>query len=64
MRKDPLCIILMPTRELVIQVTKEINNLNHYEGEFKVISIYGGIHIAAHVYLTLLLLKELIFKGK
>jgi ATP-dependent RNA helicase DeaD len=39
------CIVLAPTRELAIQVTKEIQKLRHYETEFKVVTVYGGVSI-------------------
>ncbi len=32
----------MPTRELCVQVSKEIDLLNHYSMEFKVAKIIGG----------------------
>jgi ATP-dependent RNA helicase DeaD len=36
---------MAPTRELAIQVTKEIDKLKHYENEFKVVTVYGGVSI-------------------
>jgi ATP-dependent RNA helicase DeaD len=38
-------IVLAPTRELAIQVTNEIQKLRHYETEFKVVTVYGGVSI-------------------
>ena len=38
-------ICMAPTRELAIQVTKELEKLKHYEGEFKVVTVYGGVSI-------------------
>jgi ATP-dependent RNA helicase DeaD len=38
-------IVLAPTRELAIQVTKEIEKLKHYDTEFRVVTVYGGVNI-------------------
>ena len=38
-------IILAPTRELAIQVTNELLKLKHYETEFKILTVYGGVSI-------------------
>lgn len=38
-------IVLAPTRELAIQVTKEIEKLKHYDNEFKIVTVYGGVNI-------------------
>lgn len=38
-------ICLAPTRELAIQVTNEIAKLKHYENEFKIVTVYGGVNI-------------------
>jgi superfamily II DNA/RNA helicase len=38
-------IVLAPTRELALQVTKEIEKLKHYENEFKIVTVYGGVNI-------------------
>lgn len=38
-------IVLAPTRELALQVTKEFNNLKHYENEYNVLTVYGGVSI-------------------
>lgn len=38
----PLCIIVLPTRELAIQVHREIEKLKHSETELKVHPFYGG----------------------
>lgn len=37
--------ILAPTRELALQVSKEINLLKHYDSEFNVLTVYGGVSI-------------------
>jgi len=38
-------IVLAPTRELAIQVTREIEKLKHYDNEFKIVTVYGGVSI-------------------
>jgi superfamily II DNA/RNA helicase len=38
-------LILVPTRELAIQVGKVFDKLKHDEREFKVLKIYGGTDI-------------------
>lgn len=38
-------IVLAPTRELAIQITKVFNSLKHSEREFNVLSVYGGVSI-------------------
>lgn len=38
-------ICLAPTRELAIQVTNEIAKLKHYENEFRLVTVYGGVNI-------------------
>lgn len=38
-------ICLAPTRELAIQVTNEIAKLKHYDNEFKLVTVYGGVNI-------------------
>jgi len=38
-------ICLAPTRELAIQVTNEIAKLKHYDNEFKIVTVYGGVNI-------------------
>lgn len=38
-------IVLVPTRELALQVTKEIEKLKHYDNEFKIVTVYGGVNI-------------------
>jgi ATP-dependent RNA helicase DDX21 len=40
--RKPMVIVIVPTRELAIQVAKEYSKLVHYEDEFKVVKIYGG----------------------
>mmetsp|Transcript_29822 Transcript_29822/g.45503 ORF Transcript_29822/g.45503 Transcript_29822/m.45503 type:complete len:159 (+) Transcript_29822:289-765(+) len=38
-------IILAPTRELALQVTNELTKLKHYDNEFKLVTVYGGVSI-------------------
>lgn len=42
-------IILAPTRELALQVTGVINKLKHWENEFRVITVYGGVPIQEQI---------------
>lgn len=41
----PLIMVLVPTRELALQVTREFNKLRNEPDEFRVLSIYGGMPI-------------------
>ena len=43
-------IILAPTRELALQVSKELEALKHHRNEFKVSTIYGGVSIENQQY--------------
>ena len=38
-------IVICPTRELAIQVTNVLKSIKHYESEFKVLTVYGGVSI-------------------
>ena len=38
-------IVLAPTRELALQVTSEIEKLKHYNNEFRIVTVYGGVNI-------------------
>jgi len=38
-------IILAPTRELAIQITRVLNDIKHYEKEYNVLTVYGGVSI-------------------
>lgn len=40
--QKPFVIIIVPTRELCLQVTRVLNSLKNREDEFRVLSIYGG----------------------
>ncbi len=43
--KDIECVILCPTRELCLQITKELNSYCSYMKYYNVISIYGGAKV-------------------
>jgi ATP-dependent RNA helicase DeaD len=43
-------MVLAPTRELALQVTKEFNALKHYEGVYNVLTVYGGVSIEDQTY--------------
>lgn len=52
LRKDRLfgrgklqAIMLAPTRELAIQITKELSKMKYHENEFKIVTVYGGVPI-------------------
>jgi ATP-dependent RNA helicase DDX21 len=38
-------VVLAPTRELALQVSKEFNMLKHSENEYNVLTVYGGVPI-------------------
>ena len=38
-------IILAPTRELALQITRVLNDLKHHDREFNVLTVYGGVSI-------------------
>lgn len=42
-RRQTMCLILAPTRELALQVSKELEALKHSPSDFKVLTIYGGV---------------------
>lgn len=44
-RRKLLAVVLAPTRELALQVAKELKALKHNESEYKVITVYGGVSI-------------------
>lgn len=44
-RQSPFIIVLVPTRELCMQVTKEFLRFMNHPGEYRVASIYGGTEI-------------------
>lgn len=42
-------LVLCPTRELCIQVAKEIGNLSKYKTDIKILSVYGGTQIVKQI---------------
>lgn len=42
---SPLAMILAPTRELALQITKELEALKHSPREYNVLTVYGGVDI-------------------
>lgn len=43
-------IILAPTRELALQITRTLKELKHSDGEYSVITVYGGTSIQDQAY--------------
>jgi len=43
-------MILAPTRELALQITKELHALKANEREFNVLTVYGGTGIDEQTY--------------
>ena len=41
----PLAMILAPTRELALQISKELHALKHHDREYNVLTVYGGTNI-------------------
>ena len=41
----PKLLVLVPTRELAMQVSREINEIKHQPNEYRVIATYGGTDI-------------------
>lgn len=41
----PLAMILAPTRELAIQISKELELCKHSSNEYNVLTVYGGVDI-------------------
>lgn len=41
----PLAMILAPTRELALQISKELEALKHHPKEYNVLTVYGGVDI-------------------
>jgi len=46
----PLSMVLAPTRELALQIAKELNALKHHEREYNVLTVYGGVSIDEQTY--------------
>ena len=47
--KKPQAIILSPTRELCIQITKDLENYAKYSKNIKITSVYGGSNIQTQI---------------
>lgn len=47
--QSPHLLILLPTRELAIQVTNELNLLKHEANEYRVLNLYGGTEIRPQI---------------
>ena len=43
--KNIECAILCPTRELCLQITKDLNNYSKYIKDYKIVPIYGGTRV-------------------
>lgn len=43
-------IVLAPTRELALQITRVFNDLKHSEKEYNVLAVYGGVSIDDQTY--------------
>lgn len=41
----PQAMILAPTRELALQIGKELQALKHHDREYSVLTVYGGTNI-------------------
>ena len=46
----PQAMILAPTRELALQISKELTALKHHEHEYNVLTVYGGSNIHDQTY--------------
>jgi superfamily II DNA/RNA helicase len=46
----PMVLIVIPTRELAIQVTNVFNTTKYNDTEFRTISVYGGTDIRSQIY--------------
>lgn len=38
-------IVLAPTRELALQITRVLGDLKHHENEFRTLAVYGGVSL-------------------
>jgi len=43
-------MVLAPTRELALQISKELTALKHNENEYSVLTVYGGVPINDQTY--------------
>lgn len=41
----PVAMVLAPTRELALQIAKELTALKHNDREYAVLTVYGGVPI-------------------
>ena len=41
----PMAMILAPTRELALQISKELHALKYNDREYNVLTVYGGTNI-------------------
>lgn len=48
--QKPFILVLVPTRELAIQVTREFDKLKNTNNEFRILSVYGGTDINEQIY--------------
>lgn len=46
----PSAMILAPTRELALQIAKELKALKHFEAEYNVLTVYGGTSFDEQIY--------------
>lgn len=46
----PQAMILAPTRELALQISKELEALKHHKNEYNVLTVYGGKSIDEQTY--------------
>lgn len=46
----PQAMILAPTRELALQIAKELQALKHHPNEYNVLTVYGGTQIDEQTY--------------
>ena len=47
--KNIECVILCPTRELCIQISKDLNSFSKYMDHYKIIPIYGGTKVESQI---------------
>ena len=43
--KSTQALVLCPTRELCLQITKDLNNFSKYQGNINILAVYGGSSI-------------------
>ena len=48
--KATQAIVLAPTRELALQISRVFNDLKHRTTEFNVLTVYGGVSIEEQTY--------------